>query len=153
VDVVTDLHLLSDSVHIRYDFAFSVSAFEHLLMPWKVAIELNKVLVTGGLAFIQSHPAWPLHDEPWDYFRFSRDAWNGLFNVHTGFEILDSAYGIEGRVVPVAAESGVLQDLDLRKTYLASACLVRKVSESLVDWNCDPTDSTITTLPIDKDIV
>jgi hypothetical protein len=138
VDVVADLHVLSKSIDRQYDFAFSMSVFEHLLMPWVVAVELNKVLVTGGLAFIQSHPAWPLHDEPWDFFRFSRDAWTGLFNPFTGFEIVDSAYGIEGRTVPVAADSGSLQGMDMHRTFLATACVVRKTSEPKVDWSCDP---------------
>lgn len=138
VDIVADLHVLSRTVHRQFDFAFSVSVFEHLVMPWVAAVELNRVLVPGGIAFIQSHPAWPLHDEPWDFFRFSREAWTGLFNGYTGFEIVDAAYGIEGRTLPVAADSGALQGLDSRRTFLATACLAKKVSEPRVDWSCDP---------------
>jgi hypothetical protein len=108
-------------------------------MPWVAAIELNKVLNVAGLAFIQSHPAWPLHDEPWDFFRFSKEAWTGIFNAYTGFEIVDSAYGIEGRTLPVAADSGSLQGLDSKRTFLATACLARKISAPQVDWSCDPT--------------
>jgi hypothetical protein len=138
VDLVADLHQLSKSTQSRYDFAFSISVFEHLLMPWVVAVELNKVLATGGLAFIQSHPTWTLHDEPWDFFRFSKEAWHGLFNAFTGFQLLDSTYGLEASVVPIAADSGALQGIDMQRTYLVSACLIRKISEPEVDWSCDP---------------
>src|SRR5271167_4950120 len=50
VDIVGDAHLLS--AHIMpesVDAVYSVSTFEHLAMPWKVAIELNKILRTGGV--------------------------------------------------------------------------------------------------------
>jgi len=161
VDVVTDLHVLSKTIKTQYDFAFSVSVFEHLLMPWVVAVELNKVLSVGGVAYIQSHPTWPLHDEPWDFFRFSKDAWHGIFNALTGFEILDSAYGLEANIVPVLAKRSLasllstyrtgdcvspkshgdeLQGLDRQRTFLLSACLVKKVAKPRVDWSCDPTE-------------
>jgi len=156
VDVIADLHVLSQTVKSQYDFAFSVSVFEHLLMPWVAAVELNSVLVEGGMAYIQSHPSWPLHDEPWDFFRFSKDAWHGIFSALTGFEVLDTAYGLEATIVPVSTleteydldpefvlvspNSGALQGLDTQRTFLVSACLIKKVSEPRVDWKCDPSE-------------
>jgi len=161
VDVVTDLHVLSKTINTQYDFAFSVSVFEHLLMPWVVAVELNNVLSIGGIAYIQSHPTWPLHDEPWDFFRFSKDAWHGIFNALTGFEIMESAYGLEANIVPVATKRSLasllsayrtedyvspraqgveLQGLDMQQTFLLSACLVKKVAKPRVDWSCDPSE-------------
>ena len=59
-------------------------------MPWKVALEINKILRVGGKVYTHSHQAWPLHDIPFDYFRFSDQAWHGLFNAHTGFCIIDA---------------------------------------------------------------
>jgi hypothetical protein len=140
VDVVADLHVLSKTVDSQHDFAFSISVFEHLLMPWVAAVELNSVLVDGGIAYIQSHPTYPLHDEPWDFFRFSTDAWYGIFNALTGFEILDTAYGLEASIVPVSANSEALQDIDMHRTFLLSACLIKKISEPRVDWRCDPSE-------------
>ena len=49
VDVVGDAHHLSQFVTGKFDAAFSISTFEHLLMPWKVVLELNKILRDGGL--------------------------------------------------------------------------------------------------------
>lgn len=138
VDVVADAHTLSEAINEQFDFAFSVSVFEHLIMPWVAAFELNKVLAPGGLAYIQSHPTWPLHEEPWDFFRFSKDAWTGLFNKLTGFEIVEAGYGIEAAIVPKMSATGALQNLDLQRTYLLSACVVRKIGAPLVDWSADP---------------
>lgn len=140
VDVVADAHTLSRSVTGQFDFAFSISVFEHLIMPWVAAYELNRVLKTGGEAYIQSHAAWPLHDEPWDFFRFSREAWTGVFNRFTGFEIVETAYGLPANIVPIRADNGALQGLDRERTYLLSACLVRKIGEPAVDWSADPSE-------------
>jgi SAM-dependent methyltransferase len=94
VDIVGDAHHLSRHVDATFDAVFSISVFQHWLMPWMVAIEMNRVMKPGALAYIQSHPAWPLHEEPWDFWRFSKDAWNGLFNAHTGFEMVDKGYAM-----------------------------------------------------------
>jgi hypothetical protein len=151
VDVVADLHVLSSKLTEKYDFVFSVSVFEHLLMPWVAAVELNKVMANGGYAYIQSHPTWPMHDEPWDFFRFSKYAWKGIFNSYTGFEILAADHGQEARILPLSDHSEAfarilpmydhdktLIGINDQPTFLASACLIRKISEPGVEWSCDP---------------
>lgn len=140
VDVVGDAHHLSRYVQGPFNAIFSISVFEHLLMPWKVALEMNKVMRTGAVAYIQSHPAWPLHEEPWDFWRFSKDAWSGLFNAHTGFRLLDSGYAMGALVVPDFAAGSHLQGLDGARTYLLSACLVEKSGDPLVSWEAEASD-------------
>jgi hypothetical protein len=141
VDVVGDAHHLSRYVSGTFDTIFSVSVFEHLLMPWMVALEMNKVLKDGGLAYIQSHPSWPLHDVPWDFWRFSEDAWQGLFNAHTGFEILGKGQALRSRIVPdCSAISHVDAIFDSGPSYLASACLIRKVGPAKVTWEAEAAD-------------
>lgn len=137
VDIVGDAHHLSRHAPGPYDFIFSISVFEHLLMPWKVALEMNAVLRTGGIAFIQSHPTWPLHEEPWDFWRFSENAWEGLFNAHTGFRMLDRGYGLSAKIVPQFAVSGPLQGHESARTFMLSACLVEKVGPPQVTWDAE----------------
>jgi SAM-dependent methyltransferase len=105
VDIVGDAHELSSLVSDRFDFVYSVSVFEHLLMPWKVVSELSKVMAPGGLVYIQTHQMWPIHDAPWDFWRFSKDSWPALFNAATGFEILGAAYFDPMHLTP-ACETG-----------------------------------------------
>jgi SAM-dependent methyltransferase len=101
VDVVGDAHTLSEHVPTEgFDAVFSTSTFEHLAMPWKVAIELNKVLRTGGLAYIVTHQALGMHDLPWDFWRFSDSAWNALFNQYTGFRVVETFLGGPMLLVP-----------------------------------------------------
>lgn len=140
VDLVGDAHTLSKHTDQKFDYIFSISVFEHLLMPWKVAVEMNRVLKPGGLAYIQSHSAYPLHDEPWDFWRYSRDAWRGLFNKHTGFEVIDAQYRYPARVVPdLIHDAGRVQS-SLHTNHLVSACLVRKIGEAGVEWAADASE-------------
>lgn len=138
VDVVADAHTLSKTITEKFDYAFSVSTFEHLAMPWVAAFELSKVMKIGGLVYMQSHPTYPLHEEPWDFFRFSKSAWGSLFNRFTGFEVVKTGYSIEASIVVLNASNGAMQGMDLSKTWLVSAVMARKVAEPLIDWSADP---------------
>ena len=137
VDIVGDAHHLSRHVEGPFDYVFSVSVFEHLLMPWKVALEMNAVMRVGGLAYIQSHPMWPLHEEPWDFWRFSENGWRGLFNRHTGFTVLGTGCDLQAMAVPTFATGGAVAGLDHERSFLASACLVEKTGAALVAWDAE----------------
>ncbi len=58
VDVVGDVHELSKLVpNNHFDIVYSISVFEHLLFPWKAALEINKALKPGGHVMTATHPA------------------------------------------------------------------------------------------------
>ncbi|WP_197503174.1 class I SAM-dependent methyltransferase [Mycobacterium sp. 1245111.1] len=137
VDVVGDAHHLSRCVDRTFDFMFSISTFEHLLMPWKVALEMNKTLNDGGQALIISHPSWPLHDEPWDFFRFSKESWHGIFNVHTGFRVVDAQYQYPANIVPVYSNAPHFEGMSIEGTYLLSGCIVEKTGPPQVAWEAE----------------
>ena len=83
VDVVGDIHKLSSCVrNDHYDVVYSISVFEHLLFPWKAVLEINKVMKTGGVVYIATHPVWPSHELPWDFWRFPVNGFNALFNKY-----------------------------------------------------------------------
>jgi SAM-dependent methyltransferase len=134
VDVVGDAHELERLLgRDRFVAAFSRSVFEHLAMPWKVAVELNRVLKPGGIVFTGTHQTWPLHEEPWDFWRFTQHSWTALFNPSTGFEVLETACGEPARIHAVRPNPSTraLQDLP---AFLGSASIVRKVSETGLEW-------------------
>lgn len=136
VDVVGDAHTLSHSLQGQFDFAFSISTFEHLLMPWVAALELNKVMKPGGLVFIQSHQTWPVHEEPWDFWRYSVDGWRGLFNFHTGFELVNAAYGQPASIRPLAPNP-ITVTIPHCDAFLLSGCVARKIGNAIVRWEGD----------------
>ncbi len=134
VDLVGDAHELSRLIEPgTVDGVFSIATFEHLAMPWKCAVEINKVLKPGGLCFVLSHQTFPLHETPWDFFRFSDSAWRAIFNEATGFEILDVAMG-EPAAVAGLAVTPITWNMDRASAYLGSSVLCRKIGEATVDW-------------------
>lgn len=137
VDAVGDAHQLSSFLNRTFDAAFSISAFEHFIMPWKVVLELNAVLKVGAPVFVQSHQTWPLHDEPWDYFRFSKYGWQGLFNSHTGFEIVRAEHRLPGRICAVTSDELTTQGLESQPAFLVSGCVARKTAPPLVAWRAE----------------
>ena len=147
VDVVCDAHRMSEVLEPgSFDMVSSFAVFEHLVMPWKVAIEMNRVMRVGAVAIIVTHQTIGMHDMPWDYFRFSDSAWKGLFNAHTGFRILDTELGDLQYIIP-----NVYQDqyCAAEKTggFLYSAVLVRKISETTLDWPLNSADVTSDAYP------
>lgn len=90
-DVVGDAHRLGDHFPERkFGALFSYSVLEHLAMPWIFAMEVNRVLAVGGLTFHHTHFAWPGHETPWDFWRFTDEGLKVLFSRATGFEIIDA---------------------------------------------------------------
>lgn len=97
-----DVHRLSEMIEpASIDIVYSSSVFEHLAVPWLVAIEAAKVLKVGGLIFVATHNTWPLHEAPWDCWRFTKYSWASIFNARTGFRILDATFYELTKVVPV----------------------------------------------------
>ncbi len=137
VDVVGDAHRLGSHFPPEsFDAVFSVATFEHLAMPWKAAVEINKVLKVGGLVFVASHQCWPLHEEPWDFFRFSDAAWRSLFNASTGFEVVSAVMGEPAEVVAHIANP-ITAGLGSGVGYLGSSVIAVKTGASAVDWEVD----------------
>lgn len=90
-DVVGDAHQLSQYFgNQKFDAIFSISVFEHLAMPWIAAREISQLLKVGGITYHSSHFAWPIHEKPWDFWRFSDEGLKVLFSPALGFEIIKS---------------------------------------------------------------
>ncbi len=137
VDIVCDAHELSQHVKAdHYDLVYSLNVFEHLLMPWKVVLEINKVMKQGGIIMIFTHHSYPLHDLPWDYFRFSDMAWCSLFNKATGFEIIDTQLIDPVSIIPKCIYEGSAGIKD-EPAYIHSAVIARKISDTELSWDVD----------------
>jgi hypothetical protein len=123
VDVVGDAHAMSLLFPPNsFDAIFSTSVFEHLLMPWVVAAEMSRILRLGGTAFIATHQTMGMHDRPWDFWRFSDTAWDGIFNHLTGFEILDRALENPQYIVPYFLSPEQVTGRKIRLALLVPRC-------------------------------
>jgi SAM-dependent methyltransferase len=147
VDVVGDAHEMSRLFPAEsFDFAMSISVFEHLLMPWKVAIELNRVLKPGGVALIHTHQTEGMHDRPWDFLRFSDTAWAGIFNRYTGFEVICTDLSRYMHAVPAVLLEGV-DGPECGGGFQCSGVMVRKTGPALVEWAVPLADVVKTSYP------
>ncbi len=134
VDVVGDAHSLATVfAGRRFDAVMSFSVLEHLFMPWRFVIELNRVLNIGAIGLFTTHQTWPLHEQPWDFWRFSDRAWASLLNGPTGFEIIDAQMGEPCYVVAAKCHPAVAFD-DIYQGRLASSVLFRKIGETALQW-------------------
>jgi SAM-dependent methyltransferase len=138
VDVVGDAHTLSEVVEGAFDAVYSISTFEHLAMPWKVVLEINRVLRDGGLMFAATHHTWPPHELPWDYWRYSRGAFEALLNPYTGFEIVRCEEGLPAIVVPMLRDAST-RHLHEDPTSLGVSVLARKIGPPRADLSWDLT--------------
>jgi hypothetical protein len=139
VDVIGDAHRLSTYfLSEHFDFAYSVSVFEHLMWPWKVVLELNEVIKTGGIVLSQSHQTWPVHDAPWDFFRFSDSAWRGLFCETTGFRVLHAVQSMPAHTICAHYSGQPHLNFGTPDGYLVSICTAQKVGKPFVQWDAQP---------------
>jgi SAM-dependent methyltransferase len=151
VDVVGDAHELSSYFpENTFDFASCISVFEHLLMPWKVAIELSRVMKTGGLVLIHTHQTIGMHDLPWDFWRYSDTSWHGLFNEFTGFEIVETSLSNWMHIVPRAWQTAYSL-AEKVGGFDSSSVIVRKTGVARVQWDVRLTDILATSYPTHAD--
>jgi hypothetical protein len=102
-------------------------------MPWKVAVEMARVLRPGGLALVISHQTIGMHDLPWDFLRFSDAAWSGLFNRATGFEIVATRMAGFMHILP-RAWTKRHRGAEAAGGYEVSAVIARRIGVPSVDW-------------------
>jgi SAM-dependent methyltransferase len=132
VDFVADVHALSSVVTPNsFDGVFSVAVLEHLSAPWVAAAEINRVLRLGGLTVHLTTQAWPIHEQPNDFWRMSDRGLATLFGPATGFEVVET--GMRGPLCmhpsPAMRRIGWLDMPTGSPGYAESVILARKVAE------------------------
>ena len=71
----------------EFDCALCTAVLEHLEEPESALRECNRVLKRGGVAIYSVPFIWHLHEEPRDFYRFSKYGLKYLFEK-TGFDIV-----------------------------------------------------------------
>jgi SAM-dependent methyltransferase len=71
-----------------FDCALCTAVLEHLAEPGLALQECHRVLKDGGIAIYSVPFIWHLHEEPRDFYRFSRYGITYLFE-NAGFEIVE----------------------------------------------------------------
>ena len=71
-----------------FDSALSTAVLEHLEEPERALRECHRVLKPGGVAVYSVPFIWHLHEDPRDFYRFSKYGLDYLFKK-VGFEIIE----------------------------------------------------------------
>lgn len=71
-----------------FDTAICTAVLEHLEEPEKALRECYRILKGGGIAIYSVPFIWHLHEEPRDYFRYSKYGLRYLFEK-VGFEVVE----------------------------------------------------------------
>jgi len=82
------------------DIVFSTQMIEHVPHPEKLVREAFRVLKPRGVLLLTGPFYWPLHEEPHDFYRFTRYGFEHLL-VSAGFEVM-SIRGDAGAVTQAA---------------------------------------------------
>ena len=135
VDIIGDAHELDEIFPAKsFEAVFSVAVFEHLAMPWKVALGINHCLQDKGIAYIVTHQSIGMHDMPWDFWRYSDRAWDSLFNQKTGFRVVKTTLSEPVHITPFHYLDA-MSDSEQAAGFLISAVLVEKThSVQNLEW-------------------
>jgi SAM-dependent methyltransferase len=82
-DVIADAMVLPIATG-AIDMIFCTQVLEHLRKPWLFLEECHRVLREGGWIVLSAPFYWPLHEEPHDYFRYTRHGLEDLV-IGAGF--------------------------------------------------------------------
>ncbi len=72
IDIFADLNLPLGIPDSEFDSAILTSVLEHIRYPEHLLSEIARILRPGGRMFLQVPFAYWLHEEPYDYFRYTK---------------------------------------------------------------------------------
>lgn len=77
VDRILNLHHI-DLPNESVGSVISLDTLEHVEYPHRAMEEIHRVIKPGGLAVISSVMRFPIHDFPYDYWRFTPEAFRSI---------------------------------------------------------------------------
>jgi SAM-dependent methyltransferase len=84
-DVVGDAQSLPFA-DCSFDIVFSTQVIEHVRKPTNLVSEAHRTLKSGGVLILTGPFYWPLHEEPHDFFRFTKYGFESLLS-EAGFQV------------------------------------------------------------------
>lgn len=89
----SEVDVVSSSLHLpfasqSFDFVICTQVIEHVEEPSQVMLEINRVLKNGGLLMLSAPMYWRLHEEPYDFYRYTKHGLSYLLKKN-GFELIE----------------------------------------------------------------
>lgn len=88
LDIVSDINKRLPLKNDEFNTIISSSVIEHLQEPEQIFREMHRVLKKEGIAILSVPFLYPLHEEPYDYFRYTKYALE-MFASKNHFKVLE----------------------------------------------------------------
>ena len=85
-DYVCDIEKMDIFEDDSVDIIFCLEVLEHVRNPFNAIKEIERILKTGGLIIGSVPFVFPIHEEPRDYYRYTK---YGLLNLFQNFECVE----------------------------------------------------------------
>jgi SAM-dependent methyltransferase len=72
-----------------FDLVLATQVLEHVRDPKKALVEIARVLVPGGHAFVSTHGVYPFHPHPTDYWRWTQQGFVALVDDVPELELVE----------------------------------------------------------------
>jgi SAM-dependent methyltransferase len=72
-----------------YDLVLCTQVLEHVRHPQTVLSEIARVLTPGGHLFLTTHGVYPFHPHPVDYWRWTQQGFEALFEDAPGLRLME----------------------------------------------------------------
>jgi SAM-dependent methyltransferase len=116
-----------------YDSALCLEVLEHVPSPQRALQEMNRILRAGGLVIVSVPHLSRLHDEPDDYYRFTKYGLRYLLES-AGFEVL--ALSMKGGLLAFLAHQASTLILSATWAVPGLRQLAWFLNKWLVTWPC-----------------
>jgi SAM-dependent methyltransferase len=87
VDIIDDIQTLSTIKDGMFDTVYSSQVLEHIPMPWEAVKQIYRVLRKDGYAVVTVPFLAALHEEPYDFYRYTPHSLEYLFS-REGFQLI-----------------------------------------------------------------
>lgn len=85
-DICCDIHDIKWQSEY-FDIVIATEVLEHCYSPEKAISEIFRVMKPGGICILSTRFIYKYHADPKDYYRFTKDSLNYLFNKFSKVEI------------------------------------------------------------------
>jgi SAM-dependent methyltransferase len=110
-DIVAPLHDLPIGDRVL-DAVLCTQVLEHVPNPREALAEISRVLKPGGKLFLTAPLSWPLHEEPYDFYRYTN---HGLREIVAGA-------GLE------------VESIDGSTSYFTTVAILLEAAPSVLGW-------------------